>query len=143
MRIAAGIAAVTLALVSALHVIWIFSPWPLATRADFARLVVGVPEEGLPSRPLTALVAGLIATAGYIVAARAGLLPEVGPRWVYAIGAFAVAGVLALRGVGGLIASGVRTGSAPDFNALDLRYYSPLCVALAALSLWAALRPAD
>ncbi|GIG58546.1 hypothetical protein Lfu02_29180 [Longispora fulva] len=143
MRIAAGVAAVTLALISALHVIWIFSPWPLATRADFARLVVGVPEDRTPSGALTGLVAGLIAVAGYVVAARAGLVPEIGPRWVYAAGAFTVAAVLGLRGVGGLVGAGVRGSSMPEFNALDLRIYSPLCAVLAGLSLWVALSPGD
>ncbi|MEV6523640.1 DUF3995 domain-containing protein [Longispora sp. NPDC051575] len=139
MMISGGIAAVALALVAALHVVWAFSPWPLASRADFARLVVGVPEDGLPSRPLTLLVAGLIAAAGYVVAARAALLPEVGPSWVVEVGAFVVAGVLGLRGAAGLVSSGMRGGAAPDFDRLDLRYYSPLCLVLAGLTLWVAL----
>jgi hypothetical protein len=133
MTVAAAIAASALAVLAGLHAIWIFSPWPLRSRAAFAEYVVGTPG------PITAAVAVLLATAAYLVAARAGLLPEVAPHWLYVVGTYAVAGVLALRGGAGLIRGGVRPAAATAFNRLDVRYYSPLCLVLAGLALWTAV----
>lgn len=43
MTVLALLAATVLLLVGALHVVWMFSPWPLRTREEFARRVVDVP----------------------------------------------------------------------------------------------------
>jgi hypothetical protein len=128
MSVLALLTAIVLLLVGALHVVWMFSPWPLRTREEFARRVVDVPVEKLPTPPLTAVVALLLGVAGYLVIARAGLVAVVGPGWLPAVGTGGVAAVLALRGAGGLVMS---TRRSTEFARLDRRYYSPLCLVLA------------
>ncbi|MGQ0839039.1 DUF3995 domain-containing protein [Actinokineospora sp.] len=130
MTVVGGIAAVALVLVGALHVVWMFSTWPVQTRAEFARRVVDVPEERLPSPPLTGAVAFLLFAGGYLVAARAGIVGGVGPDWLVPAGAATVAAVLLLRGLSGLAVSARRD---TEFAWWDLRIYAPLCVVLGGL----------
>lgn len=78
-----------------------------------------------------------LGAASYLVGARAGLAPAVGPRRVRAAGTGIAAGVLLARGVGGLLLSGPegsgrRITRTQRFVQLDRRYYSPLCLALGA-----------
>ncbi|MFD1146148.1 DUF3995 domain-containing protein [Saccharothrix hoggarensis] len=129
MTVLALLTAIVLVLVGVLHVVWIFTPWPTRSREEFARLVVDVPPEKLPSPALTSAVAVLLGVAAYLVVGRAGLVPVPGPSWVAVVGTVGVAAVLALRGVSGLAISSRRS---TGFARLDLRIYSPLCVALAA-----------
>ncbi|MFH9067535.1 DUF3995 domain-containing protein [Streptomyces coeruleorubidus] len=136
-KLAGGTAAVGLGAVGALHGIWTFSPWPLANRAEFARTVVGVAEADLPTPELTAAVAAALGAASYVIAARADLVPQVGPRRVVRPGVWGVAGVLLLRGAGGLLSS-VLTGRSTDFTRWDLALYSPLCLALGGLTAYVA-----
>lgn len=70
----------------------------------------------------------LLGVAGYLVAARAGLVAMAGPGWLPAVGAGGVAAVLLLRGAGGLVMSARRS---TEFARLDRLYYSPLCLGLA------------
>ncbi|RKT55802.1 DUF3995 domain-containing protein [Saccharothrix australiensis] len=130
--------ALVLAAVGALHVVWMFSPWPLRSREEFARRVVGVEGDRLPPPALTAVVVVLLGVAAYLVLGRAGLLPVPGPAWLPVVGTAGLAAVLLLRGVRGLVSS---PGKGTEFARLDLRVYSPLCLALAAaagsLAAWA------
>ncbi|MFG2824634.1 DUF3995 domain-containing protein [Kitasatospora sp. NPDC048365] len=126
---------------AAFHAVWVVSPWPLGSWAEFAELVVGVPEAELPSAPATAAVAVLLSAAAWLVvtAARPGrrLAASRLVRW----GAWTVTGILALRGLGGLLAPALALGTAPDgFRRWDLLLYSPLCTALAALTAFVLLR---
>ncbi|MCX2952770.1 DUF3995 domain-containing protein [Lentzea sp. NEAU-D7] len=123
-----GTAAV-LALVGVLHVVWMFSPWPLRTREEFASKVVGVPAEKLPSGPATGAVAVLLGVAAYLVTSRAGVVPAPGPTWLAAVGTAGVAAMLLLRGAAGLV---VSSRQRTEFARLDQRIYSPLCLVLAA-----------
>lgn len=120
--------ATVLMVVGVLHVVWMFSPWPLRSREEFARRVVDVPVEKLPTPGMTAVVALLLGIAGYLVVARAELVAVVGPGWLPAVGTAVVAAVLLLRGAGGLVMSTRRN---TEFARLDRRYYSPLCLILA------------
>jgi Protein of unknown function (DUF3995) len=129
MTMLALLTAVVLLLIGGLHVVWMFSPWPLRSREEFARRVVDVPVHKLPTRAMTAAVAALLGVAGYLVAARAGLIGAPGPGWAPAVGTSGVAAVLLLRGAGGLAVSTRRT---TEFARLDRRYYSPLCLLLGA-----------
>ncbi|MEV0677378.1 DUF3995 domain-containing protein [Actinosynnema sp. NPDC050436] len=129
MALLALVTALVLVAVGGLHVVWAFSPWPLRSREEFASRVVGVPPERLPSPGLTFAVAGLLLVAGYLVVARAGLVGTPGPAWLTVAGTGGVAAVLLLRGAGGLVASARKD---TPFARLDLRVYSPLCLALAA-----------
>jgi hypothetical protein len=128
MTVLALFTAGVLVLVGALHVLWVFSPWPLRSREEFARRVVDVPPEELPSAGLTLAVAVLLGVAAYLVVGRAGLVGVPGPAWLTAVGTAGVAAVFLLRGAGGLAVSSRRS---TEFARLDLRVYSPLCLALA------------
>ncbi|MFH8572953.1 hypothetical protein [Streptomyces sp. NPDC017993] len=69
-KLAGGTAAV-----GALHWIWTFPPWPLASRADFTRTVGGVAEADLPATELTTAVAAALGAAAYVIAAQADFAP--------------------------------------------------------------------
>ncbi|MFD7659103.1 DUF3995 domain-containing protein [Actinosynnema sp. NPDC059797] len=128
MTVPALLTAAALVLIGALHVVWTFSPWPLRTREEFARRVVDVPVDRLPTPAMTLGVAALLGAAGYLVAARAELVTAPGPSWLPTAGTAGVAAVLLLRGTAGLVTSSRRT---TEFARLDRRYYSPLCLTLA------------
>ncbi|MGW2400858.1 DUF3995 domain-containing protein [Kitasatospora sp. NPDC001664] len=135
-RAAAAAAATGLFAAGALHVVWAASPWPLGSAAEFAEVVVGVPEDRLPSTGLTLGVAGLLGAAGGLVLAR----PRSG-AWVVRAGTWTVSGVLLARGLGGFVVSGAGLGEAPEaFRRWDLVLYSPLCAALGGLAGYVALR---
>ncbi|MFG2694090.1 DUF3995 domain-containing protein [Kitasatospora sp. NPDC048407] len=127
MRATATAVAGTLAAVGALHAVWSRSPWPCRDREQFADLVVGVAPDRLPSAGACLAVAGLLGTGAYLVAARGGVLPPVGPRRLRTAGAAGVAGALLTRALAGPLAFARRT---PDFVRLDRRVYAPLCLAL-------------
>lgn len=137
-QLAAVLAAVTLLVIGVLHVVWAATPWPLPSRRDLAVKVVGRTGGDLPPifTPLTVLVGVLLVGAAGLTAARAGLLDVPGPEWLPAAGAWSVGAVLGLRGVAGLADSGLGVSEAPAaYRTLDVRYYSTLCLALAALVL--------
>jgi hypothetical protein len=131
-----GLTAAALIAVGVLHLIWIVSPWPLDSAADYARVVVGVPEEDLPGGPATLGVAVLLFIAAWSVLTTSEWLPVIGPRLVPVWGTFVASAVLLIRGAGGLLLSGTATlgvfdTSTPvDFLHADLVIYSPLCLAL-------------
>ena len=140
-RVVGAVVMGALLLIGLLHGVWAVSTWPLSGREDFARLVVGVEVKDLPSAGMTAGVALLLLVAGYLVGAVAGLLPRVGPNWLGRLGVGVVAGVLLLRGVGGLAADLFSPGYAPaDFVRLDRIVYSPLCVVLGLGAAWVVVR---
>ncbi|MBB5953950.1 hypothetical protein FHS29_000520 [Saccharothrix tamanrassetensis] len=129
MTVLALLTALVLVAVGVLHVVWVFSPWPLRSPEEFARRVVGVTPDRLPSRGLTAGVAVLLALAAYLVAARGGVVGAPGPEWPAVVGTAGVAVVFLMRGAGGLVSSARKD---TEFARLDRRIYSPLCLALAA-----------
>jgi hypothetical protein len=137
-RVLGGLTAVVLIAVGVLHVIWIFSPWPMDNTADFARVVVGVSEDELPSGPMTLGVVIPLFIAAWSVLVSSGWLPVTGPRWIPLWAVFGAAAVLLLRGVEGLLLSGATTLGMVDistpaaFLRADLVIYSPLCLLLGA-----------
>ncbi|MEW1912765.1 DUF3995 domain-containing protein [Kitasatospora sp. NPDC085895] len=140
-RAAAVAAAAGLGAAAALHAVWAFSPWPLESRAEFATVVVGVDESRLPSGPATVAVAGLLGTAAWLVVTAARPRSPLGASRLVRSGVWTVSGVLALRGAGGLVVSGLGLGDAPaGFRHWDLSLYSPLCVTLGALTGYVAVR---
>ena len=134
--VAGGVAGFALAVIGAFHVSWVRSPWPCGSRQELARNVVGRPDGDLPPifAPLSILVAAMLGVAAHLVAAKADLVPAGLPDGLVSAGAWGVAAVLFVRGVAGLVQSGLELGDAPArYRSLDLRVYSPLCLALAAL----------
>jgi hypothetical protein len=134
--LAGTLAGATLLVIGAFHIWWVRSPWPCATREDLARNVVGRPEGDLPPvfAPLSILVGSLLGVAAHLVAAKADVIPAGLPDPLVSVGAWCVAGVLVVRGAAGLVQSRLELGDAPArYRTLDVRVYSPLCLALAAL----------
>jgi hypothetical protein len=140
-RAAAGVAAAGLAAAGALHAVWTVSPWPLATRAEFAAVVVGVEESRLPSVPGTLAVAGLLGAGAWLVVTAARPAHRLAPSRLVRTGLWTLSGVLAVRGLGGLLVSGLDLREVPsEFRRWDLALYSPLCLALGGLTGYLAVR---
>lgn len=132
--IATSAAASGLGALAALHVAWATgSAWPLGDRAELADAVIGRRGGAVPSPAACLAVAGALTTAAGLVGGR----PRSAPR-LRRLGVRAVAGTLLTRGGLGVVG---RTdllspgSSSARFRALDRRLYSPLCLALAALTL--------
>ncbi|MFE3502903.1 DUF3995 domain-containing protein [Kitasatospora sp. NPDC059160] len=135
-KAAGGVVSAGLAVTGALHAVWTVTPWPLRTPEEFVDTVVGA-GEGPPPPSACLVVAGLLGTASYLVAAEAGLLPAAGPRGLrraglQRAGVRTAAGVLLARGLTGPVVFGRLSERSARFRRLNLRYYSPLCVALGA-----------
>ncbi|WP_063832382.1 MULTISPECIES: DUF3995 domain-containing protein [Streptomyces] len=130
-RVAGAAVAAVLGATGALHAVWAVTPWPLGTPEEFADAVVGT-GDGVPPAAACVAVAGLLGTAAYLVGAEAGVLPGVGPERLRRAGVRTVAGVLLARGVGGPVVFGRVSERSERFRRLNVRYYSPLCVALGA-----------
>jgi len=141
-RVAGGFAAIGLAVAGVAHVVWMFTPWPLATWADFARVVLGTAASGPPAAmpAMSAAVAALLFAGAYLAAARAWWLPPVGPRRLHQVGSWIVTAALIGRAtVAGFLPSGLGLSGAPtDYVHWDLLLYSPLCLVLGGLTAAAA-----
>lgn len=112
--------------VAGVHAYWARGGyWPAPDRDHLAETVVG-PGQPFPSIWATWSVAGLLLAAAVLVAGT-GLGVD---RWIFRTGAAVVAAVLALRAVAGFAVSGVVRPES-TFARLDIRYFSPLCLALA------------
>ncbi|MFE4973044.1 DUF3995 domain-containing protein [Kitasatospora sp. NPDC056651] len=130
-RVAGGVVAGALAATGVLHAVWAVTPWPLRTPEEFADAVVGA-GEGVPPARACLVVAGALGAGAYLVGAEAGVLPAVGPGRLRRAGVRTVAGVLLARGMAGPVVYGRVSGRSERFRRLNVRYYSPLCVALGA-----------
>ncbi|MFE7591759.1 DUF3995 domain-containing protein [Kitasatospora sp. NPDC057512] len=130
-RVAGGVVAAALGATGVLHAVWAVTPWPLGSAEEFADVVVGR-GEGVPPVGACLAVAGALGAGAYLVGAEAGVLPGVGPRRVRRTGVGVVAGVLLARGVAGPVVFGRVSARSERFRRLNVRYYSPLCVALGA-----------
>ncbi|MGW1177200.1 DUF3995 domain-containing protein [Kitasatospora sp. NPDC002543] len=123
--------AAALGVTGVLHAVWAVTPWPLGSPEEFADTVVGK-GEGVPPAAACLAVAGALGAGAYLVGAEAGVLPRVGPRRLRRAGVRTVAGVLLARGVAGPVVFGRAGERSERFRRLNVRYYSPLCVALGA-----------
>ena len=128
------LASTSLLAIAGLHVNWATgSTWPLPDRAALADEVAGRADADPPSAAACLVVAGLLTAAAGFVAGR----PH-GTPGLSRLGSAVVVTTLATRG--GLGMAGrtdiLAAGSVSErFKARDRRVYSPLCLALAALSL--------
>lgn len=136
-KLAGGAAMLGLGAAAAMHIIWVFSPWPFDDRAEFTRTLVGVSEAEPPSAAATAAVAVALGAAAYLVAAQAGLAPRLLSTRLGRLAAATVAGVLLLRGCAGLVSSGFADEST-TYTRWDLALYSPLCLTLGVLAAYVA-----
>jgi UDP-N-acetylmuramyl pentapeptide phosphotransferase/UDP-N-acetylglucosamine-1-phosphate transferase len=141
-RLAGAAAALGLAASALLHAVWLVAPWPLATWAAWSRAFGGA-DFRVPG-PVMGGVALLFAAAAYVVAARATLVPPLGPAWLYRVGSWVVAGVLVARALVGFVEMPrtLRHPATPDAFRdtirLYLRVYLPLFLALGAASAYVA-----
>ena len=96
-----------------------------------------------PGPLITLVVALLLSAAGALVAVRSGLVPgrEISPRLVQ-LATCVLALVFALRAVGDFRTVGFfKKVRDTAFARYDTRFFSPLCVAIAAGSAFLALQP--
>jgi Protein of unknown function (DUF3995) len=131
--VAVGIAAGGLSGAALVHALWAAGmTWPGTDRVDLALKVVGTTV--FPSDASTWAVAGLLSTATGLVVAGARPVRAGRAGRAVTVGLSAVAGVLALRSIGGFVVSGARlvVGRGSLFAPRDVLLYSPLCAVLAA-----------
>ena len=85
-------------------------------------------------------VATLLAIAVWVLLVGAGLLPDLGQRWLGVAGPIAVGVVLLARAVGDFRYVGFfKRVRGSRFATLDSRYFSPLCLLLGLGALWSVL----
>jgi len=125
-------ASALLASLSALHLAWARgSAWPLGGRRELADAVVG--QTDVPSPAACAAVAAALG-AGAVLLEGGGSLRRPGARAL--LGAFGLRGALGIAGHTDVLSPG---STSRRFRELDRRVYSPVCLALALLTLPAAL----
>jgi hypothetical protein len=117
--------------IAGLHAAWASgSSWPAKDRETLADLMAGRAGGAVPPPAACLTVATLLASGSALVAGWPRRLPR-----LQRAGAFGVAAVLGIRGACGVAGRTdvVSPGStSPAFRRLDRRYYSPLCLVLAA-----------
>ncbi|MEM9014295.1 MAG: DUF3995 domain-containing protein [Pseudomonadota bacterium] len=116
---------------AALHAFWAFGGlWPGSTERELIDTVVGDPRlQEMPSQVLTVFVAAMLLTSAVIALFAGGLLTA--PGWLAISASMAVGIVFLSRGIVGLFFfEKVFWQSVEPFTTLNLRYYSPLCLAL-------------
>jgi hypothetical protein len=128
LRRASALTSATLAAIGAVHVAWgRGSTVPFASREELADAVIG--SRAVPSPAACYAVAAALFVASALVSD-----VPLGPRRTRRLGRRVVGGVLAARGLAGLLGrtDALSPGStSPRFRRLDRRFYSPLCLALA------------
>lgn len=138
-RASARVGAGGLALLAGLHCIWATgSSWPLPSRAALSDRVPGSSSQTSPSGPACLAVAALLMSAAALVDGH----PRGHPR-IARLGSTGVVAVLTARGVPGMVGRTdlLAPGStSAAFRSRDRWIYSPVALALAGLSLPAALR---
>jgi hypothetical protein len=127
--------AAVLLVIAGLHVYWLLGGcWPGRDAASLNARVVGGKPGGarMPRRAPTAVVSVGIAGIALGTLAARGLIALPLPGVVRAL-TWIAAGALAVRGLGGFFDRWLRPHTAAlPFARLNVRIYSPLCVALAA-----------
>ncbi|MEU6260330.1 DUF3995 domain-containing protein [Streptomyces sp. NPDC047043] len=125
-----GALTVALVAIGGLHLIWAFSPWPLADKVTFTKTILGSDSGTMPPPALSALV-GLALIAGAVLTLMVNeTIPELGPNWLRTLGSYALALVLLGRGLGGFL---LNSGATDEFQRWNTALYSPLCIALGLL----------
>jgi hypothetical protein len=122
---------IVLMAIGLLHFIWAFSPWPMKDAMTFTKTIGGSDDGEMPPGPSTVLV-GLALVGGAVLTLMVNeSVPAIGRDWLRMVGMYGLTVVLLARGLGGYF---MNSGAASEFQRLNTFLYSPLCVALAALS---------
>jgi hypothetical protein len=126
-RIAAGLTAGVLAVVSALHVAWGFgASIPFRSRDELADALVGTTV--VPPPMSCFVVAGALAAGAALAANVAPVAPDLRQSVLGVMaGVFGLRGALGLLGKTDVVSPG---GNSERFLRLDRRLYAPLCLAL-------------
>jgi hypothetical protein len=125
--------AAVLFVLAALHAYWgVGGVWPGADAASCARTVGGFPGvASMPGPGPCFAVAAALAVAALLAAAEGGLsLPLPSP--LLDLATLGAALVFLGRGIAGFTPSWRRLTPEQPFATLDVRYYSPLCLAIGA-----------
>jgi hypothetical protein len=126
--------AVVLVAIATLHVYWgIGGIWPGTDARSCARAVVGFRGiEAMPSLGASFAVAAMIIASALVALALGGVFAAPFDRLPLAGAAMFVALVFLGRGIAGFTPAWRRLACEMPFASLDMRYYSPLCLALGA-----------
>ena len=120
--------------VSIVHIGWAFGMvWPAKTRADLVATVAGAPK-GSPMPPawLTLVVAIAIFGLGLMALWGAGVVSFVALDGYKGLVLLSIVAIFGLRGALTYMPFGPLQASVEPFRTLDLRYFAPLCLLLAA-----------
>lgn len=133
------IAALIFIALSALHVYWgLGGRWPGTDDGSLASKVYGASSTKMPSPAACFVVAALLAAAALIVLSASGFIVQLP---LVHVGSWVIAVVFFARGFFGFFDRFLRPKTrGTDFERLNLVFYSPLCLALCALTYYSALR---
>jgi hypothetical protein len=126
--------AIILASIAALHAYWSRGGlWPAANEEDLVATVIGnARAKRMPSARLCLLVACAIALTAAWPLLLIGVQGESAMRPLLLAGGFAIMAVFLLRGLAGFLPAWRRLHPREPFASYDRRYYSPLCLLVAA-----------
>ena len=130
MTLLAAVLTLVLSAIALLHAYWgVGGVWPGADAASCARTVGGFPGvNNMPGPGPCFAVAAALAVAALLAAAEGGLLPR--PSALLDIATLGAAFVFLGRGIAGFTPGWRRLTPEQPFATLDVRYYSPLCLAI-------------
>ena len=129
--LAAVVGAVLLAL-AALHALWATgASWPAPDRRTLSATVGGHPLlQDMPGQGITAVVAGALFVAVWIVMAGGGLAPWPLPDALLRVALAGVTAVFLARGSVTYLNGGPWRAEVQPFTRLDRQIFAPLCLAL-------------
>lgn len=126
-----------LVVLSALHAWWgMGGHWPGRDERHLVGLIIGRTRSmRMPGLVASMLVAGALLAAALLVALRTHLLSfdlPAADMWLVRTGFWVACAVFALRGIAGFIAPIFAYANGTPFERLNRRFYSPLCLLIAA-----------
>ena len=121
-----------LSVISALHLYWAFGGiWPGRDEKSLAQTVIGANNiTRMPPVWLTALVAILIFCAGLIPLMWSAVVPYSIPQGMVWIAMWVLAFIFLGRGIAGYLPFFRNPNNQQPFADLDMKYFSPLCIAI-------------
>lgn len=132
MTVLAGVITPVLLMIAGLHAYWgLGGVWPGSDAVSCARTVAGFRGiEAMPGAGPSFAVAGALAVTALLAAAQGLALPA--PALLLNLATLGAALVFLGRGVAGYTPAWRRLTPVQPFATLDVRYYSPLCLAIGA-----------